>query len=111
MISSAGAVCFGETTDTAVRATCAVSAFRALRALIRDQMPDINRAITRINAMAMPNHLFMGRRDCPASFNGNVCATTCVLSSFLENIMTPHGFVPSAGTRFVPDAEVNPAER
>src|SRR2546427_1547165 len=49
MISCADAACFGKTTDTAVRATCSVSAFSIVRALTRDQMPETNRAATAID--------------------------------------------------------------
>jgi hypothetical protein len=55
MISWAEAVGFGDTTETAVRATCAVSALRAVRALIRDEMPEANRATTATAAMASPS--------------------------------------------------------
>ena len=55
MISSAGAVCLGETTDTAGKAACTVSAFRAVRALTRDQMPEARRPATTTNAIVRPS--------------------------------------------------------
>src|SRR6266852_3912739 len=91
MISSAGAVCFGETTETAVRATCAVSAFSLVRALTRDQMPETSRAATTINAIATPNRL-CGRCGLPTSFDGSVCPPVCFFSSVCCDIMTPHRF-------------------
>src|ERR1700724_4121083 len=60
MISSAGAVCLGETTDTAVRATCAVSVFSFVRALTRDTMPEPNRAARPTHEIATPNHCLSG---------------------------------------------------
>src|ERR1700688_2863463 len=53
--SSAGAVALGATTDTAVSAACFVCAFRVLRALTRDQIPDPRRAATKIPAIAKPS--------------------------------------------------------
>src|SRR5580700_7669528 len=81
MISSAGAVCFGETTDTGVRATCAVSALSAVRALTRDKMPETNRAATAISATARPNHRLCGRCGFPAASDGSVCRSIFFLSS------------------------------
>src|SRR6266852_2610492 len=89
MISSAGAVCFGETTDTAVSATCAVSAFSVVRALTRDQMPETNRAATAINAIATPNHRLSGRCRLPTSVDG-ACSPICFFSSVCCDIVTPH---------------------
>src|ERR1700676_1715304 len=81
MISSAGAVRFGETTDTEVRATCAVSAFSVFWALTRDTMPEINRAATATTAMIRTNHRLNGCCFLPASFDGMVCAPVCFFSS------------------------------
>ena len=67
MISSAGAVCFGDTTDTAVRAAWAVSVFSAARALTRDQMPDIRSAATAIIVTAKASHCLCVRVLAPAS--------------------------------------------
>src|SRR5467141_803617 len=120
MISWAGADGFGETTDTAVRATCAVSAFSVVRALTRDKMPETNRAAIAINAIARPNHRRYGRCCLPTRFDGSVCPPICFLSSlccdiFLSlvccDIMTPHRFLLSAGIPFALDAGANPAKR
>src|SRR5712692_1070405 len=111
MISWAGAACFGETTDTGVRATCAVSAFRIVRALTRDQMPETNRAATAINAIARLNHRRCGRCCLSASFDGSACPLICFLSSVSCDIVTPHSFVPNSDLLFVPDAYANSAER
>src|SRR5207244_4633673 len=81
MISWAGAACFGETTDTAVRATCAVSAFSVVRALTRDQMPETSRAATAINAIARLNHRLRGRCCRPTSFDGRSEEHTSELQS------------------------------
>src|SRR5713226_5894267 len=92
MISSEGAVCFGETTDTAVRATCAVSAFSVVRALTRDKMPETNRAATAINAIARTNHRLCGRCPLPTSFDGSVGPPVCFFSSVCCDIITPLSF-------------------
>src|SRR5229473_5468324 len=92
MISSAGAVCFGVTTDTAVRSTCAVSAFSVVRALTRDKMPETNKPATTINATARLNHRLCGLCDLPISFGGSVCPPTCFFSSVCCDIITPHRF-------------------
>src|SRR5580693_10489510 len=55
MISWAGVVCFGDTTDTAVTATCDVSARNVLPALTRDQIPVPRRAVVTISAIARTN--------------------------------------------------------
>src|SRR5690242_18114066 len=109
MISSAGAVSVGETTDTAVRATCAVSPFSVVRALTRDQIPETNRPATTINEIAKLNHL-CGRSRLPASLEGSACPPICFFSSVSCDIETPHSFVPNSDLLFVPDAGVKPAE-
>src|SRR2546426_11518254 len=81
MISWAGATCFGETTDTGGRATCAVSAFRIVRALTRDQMPETNRAATAINPIASLNHPMRGRRCLTESLDGSACPLIVFLYS------------------------------
>src|SRR5260370_10202082 len=111
MISWADAACFGETTDTAVRATCAVSAFSVVRALTRDQMPETNRAATAINAIATPSHRRCGGCPLPTSFDGGACSPICFFSSVCCDIMTPHRCLLSAGIPFGLDAYANPAER
>src|SRR2546425_5222984 len=111
MISWAGAACLGETTDTAVRATCPVSAFSVVRARTRDQMPETNRAATAINTIARLNHRLCGRCRLLTSFDGSVCPPICFLSSVSCDIVTPHSFVPNSDLLFVPDACANPAER
>src|SRR6266705_2309381 len=73
MISSADAVCFGETTDTGGRAVWAVSAFRVVRALTRDQMPDIKRAATASSAIARASRRLRGEFPTATLFNGTVC--------------------------------------
>src|SRR5437016_6872427 len=111
MISWAGAAGFGETTDTAVRATWAVSAFSVERALTRDTMPETNRAATTINAITRPNHRLGGRCGLPASFSGGVCSPICLFSSVSCDIVTPHTFLLSVDTPFGLHASANPAER
>src|SRR5437588_9585286 len=111
MISWAGAACFGETTDTGVRATRAVSVFRIVRALTRDQMPETRGAATAINAIARLNHRLRGGCCRSTSLDGSVCPPICFLSSGSCDIETPHSFVPNSDLLFVPDACVNPAER
>src|SRR5690348_14908470 len=110
IISWAGAACFGETTDTGVRATCAVSAFRIVRALTRDQMPETNRAATAINAIASFNHRLCGRCCVSTSLDGSVCPAICFLTSGPCDIETPHSFVPNSDLLLVPDTCVNAAE-
>src|SRR6266851_9115067 len=107
MISSAGAVCFGETTDTAVRATCAVSAFSVVRALTRDQMPDAKRPPTTITTIARSSHDLRERVAAPTWFEEGVCASIRFVSSVWGNIVTPHRFWLSAGIPVGPDAGVN----
>src|SRR6266567_3673091 len=108
MISWAGPACFGETTDTAVRATCAVSAFSAVRALTRDQMPETNRAATAINAIARLNHPLCRCCRLSTSFDGS--PPICFLSSVSCDIVTPHRFLLSVDIPFGLDACANPAE-
>src|SRR5882757_7801034 len=72
MISWAEAVGFGDTTDTAVRATCAVSALRAVRALTRDQMPEARRATIAIAAIARPSQCLCGPVPSATSLDGSV---------------------------------------
>src|ERR1700686_4945192 len=88
--SSAGAVALGATTDTAVRAACFVCAFRVLRALTRDQIPDPRRAATTITAIAKPSHclceLFFGERSRTSTLiiggeYGSECPLICFVSS------------------------------
>src|SRR5437879_10690880 len=64
MISWAGVVCFGDTTDTAVTATCEVSTPNFRLALTRDQIPDARRAVVMINAIAR-----ISQRTCVAPFS------------------------------------------
>src|SRR5260370_28524996 len=111
MISWAGAACFAETTDTAVRATCAVSAFSVVRALTRDQMPETNRAATAINAIARLNHPLCRRCRLLTSFDGSACPAICFLSSVSCDMVTPHRFLLSADIPFGLDACANPAKR
>src|ERR1700676_5789815 len=97
MISSAGAVCFGETTETAVRATCAVSTFSLLRARTRDTMPEAKRAATMVSAIAGPSHRLRGRCRFSTSFDGGVgggrvAPPLCFFSSLRCDIFTPHKF-------------------
>src|SRR5207245_11334843 len=73
MSSSVGAVCFGETTDTGGRAVWAVSAFRVVRALTRDQMPDIKRAATASSAIARASHRLRGEFPTATLLYGTVC--------------------------------------
>src|SRR5437660_7066940 len=110
MISWAGAVCFGETTDTGVRATCAVSAFSVVRALTRDQIPETNKPATTINEITKLNHRLCGRSRLPASLDGSVCPPICFFSSVSCDIETPVSFVPNSDLLFVPDAGVKPAK-
>src|SRR6266404_909745 len=64
MISWAGVVCFGDTTDTAVVAICEVSAFNVARALTRDQIPDPMRAAVTASAIPSTTHrLYECRRE------------------------------------------------
>src|SRR6266850_3840 len=86
IISSAGEVCFGETTDTEGRAVRAVSWVRVLRAFTRDQMPDTNRVATTINAMVTTSHVLRGRFFTATSFSGSACSPICFLSSVLGDI-------------------------
>src|SRR6266849_10275682 len=111
MISSVGAVCVGETTDTAVRATCAVSALRVVRALTRDQIPDAKSPPTTITTIARSSHDLRERVAAPTWFEEGVCASIRFVSSVWGNIVTPHGLAPRARFRFGPDAGVNLAER
>src|SRR5437016_11812603 len=105
MISSAGAVCFGETTDTEGRAARAVSWLRVLRALTRDQIPDTNRVATTISAIVRTTHVLRGRFFTATSVNRSICSSICLLSSIRGNIITiPH-------FHFEPDAGVILAER
>jgi hypothetical protein len=70
MISWAGAVCFGETTDTAVVATCDVSVRNVLPALMRDQIPDARRAAVTISAIAKTNQRLCAAVLAPTSVGG-----------------------------------------
>src|SRR3982074_1866921 len=73
MISLVGAVCFGETTDTAGSADSAASALRVLRAFTRDQIPDNSTPTTTINAIARMIHDLRECFPAPASFGGTIC--------------------------------------
>src|ERR1700733_381128 len=86
MISSVGAVCFGDTTDTAVVAACTVSACRADPALTRDQIPEIKRPATAITASAMTIQLLRERFPAPTAFKGRVCSMPGWLFSVGGNI-------------------------
>src|ERR1700730_7829998 len=90
MISSAGAVCFGGTTDTAVRATWAVSDFSFVRALTRDTMPETNTPATTTTAMIRTNQRLNGCCFLPASFGGSAVPPFCFFSSVCCGIVTPH---------------------
>src|ERR1700676_431172 len=89
MISSAGTVCFGETTDTAGRAAWAVSARRAVPALTRDQIPETRRAATAIAAIARTSHDLRESFRALTSFNESACWLVGCLSS-VWIIKTPH---------------------
>src|ERR1700722_19526107 len=92
MISSAGAVCFGATTDTEVRATLLVTAFSLVRALTRDKMPVTSSTATTTTAIATPNHRLNGFCFLPASFGRFVRPPICFFSSVCCDIVTPQKF-------------------
>src|ERR1700690_4173379 len=89
MTSWAGAACFGETTETAVRATGAVSTLSFLPALIRDQIPVAKTVTVTIRAMAKDSgRLYRDVRGA-ASFVGLSCTLTSVRTSIWGGMVTP----------------------
>src|SRR5271170_7445931 len=89
MTSWAGAACFGCTTETAVRATCAVSALSFLPARTRDQMPVAKIATATITAMAEYSVPLRGDLPVATSFDGLGCTLTSVVTSVWGDIFTP----------------------
>ena len=81
-ISSAGAVCVGDTTETAVSADCAVSASRVFRALTRDQMPVARRTTAAINAIDQAQPTFGRALPCSPLHSRGACASRFV--SYLQ---------------------------
>jgi hypothetical protein len=70
MISWAGAVCFGATTETEVIATCEVSVRNVLLALTRDRIPDARRAVVTISAIARITQRLYAGFFVPSSLDG-----------------------------------------
>src|ERR1700674_4112022 len=95
MISWAAAVCFGETTDTGVIATCDVSVRNVLPARMRDRIPHARRAAATISAIARINQ----RRDLvvpnPASLDGREISPILLPTSICCDIVTPIQKIPS----------------
>src|SRR4029077_9143116 len=89
-ISSEGAFCLGETTETAGRAARAVSAFSVVRALRRNQMPDAKRVATTTNAIARTGQALRGRFPRGVSLLGPEGPPLCPFSSAGGNMVTPH---------------------
>src|SRR6266850_3382736 len=108
MISSAGDVCFGETTDTAGRAIRAVCASRVVRALTRDQMPDISRPAMTNRAIAQPIHRLGERFAVPTSFNVGACSLVGFGSSVLGSI---NDSITNAHFQSPPDSDASLVER
>src|ERR1017187_7090614 len=84
MISWAGEVRAGDTTDTAVMATCEVSVRNLALALTRDRIPDIKRAAVTISAIDSANQRLYEYFAARASFNsGNSvdCPPVCFTAS------------------------------
>src|ERR1700686_4501402 len=90
MISWAGVVRSGSTTDTAVRATCDVSVRNFAFALTRDQIPDATSATVTISAIDPTSH---GLCECVAPltlFISGECPPISFTSSFLGDIVAPY---------------------
>src|SRR5258708_28285249 len=89
MISCSGVVLCGDTTDTAVMATCEVSVRSCAFALTRDQIPDPTSATTAIRPSDTISHcLYECER--PASFlNSGEFPPFCITFSLLGDIVAP----------------------
>src|SRR6267378_3783826 len=84
MISCAGAVGAGDTTDTAVMATCDVSVGNFALALTRERIPVIKRAAVTTSAIGRASQRLYERFAPGTSFNlGNSgdCPLVCFTSS------------------------------
>src|ERR1700730_1170586 len=90
MISWAGVVRSGNTTETAVIATCDVSVRNFAFAPTRDQIPDAISATVTISAIDPTSH---GLCECVAPltlFNSGECPPILITSSGLEDIVAPY---------------------
>src|SRR5580658_4239343 len=107
MISWAGAVCFGVTTDTVVTASCDVSAPKFLLALTRDQIPYPSTAATANAATASASHRLRADFFGFTSFCGPEWPAISVTSSAELNIVAPIHVAPNADYCYWPQAGVN----
>src|SRR5580658_128520 len=98
MTSCAGAACFGCTTETAVRATCAVSTLSFLPDLTRDQIPVTKSATATISAMAKYSVRRCGDLPVATCFGGLECTLTSVRTSVWGGIVTPIELAIIAGS-------------
>src|ERR1700687_725484 len=89
MISWAGVVRSGDTTDTGVRATCDVSVRSFALALTRDQIPAIKRAAVAISPIDRATHCLYECFPPCNSFNGSDCPPICFTSSVCDDIVAP----------------------
>src|SRR5580704_16528619 len=110
MISWAGVAGFGCTTETAVSATCAVSALRFLRVLTRDQIPDARRAVTTIRAIAGNNHLLSAGLSVDFSCTGLECSSIRRPLLVSGGMVTPSKLVPIPCSQVEPRVVVSLAE-
>src|SRR4029077_11100329 len=90
MISWAGAAAFGCTTETAVTATCAVSALRFLRVLTRDQIPDAKRPATTISTVAGASHRLRAGLSAALSCKAPERSSICLPLLVSGGIVTPN---------------------
>src|ERR1700688_1838339 len=90
MISWAGVVRSGSTTDTAVRATCDVSVRNFAPALTRDQIPDPISATTTSSAIDTASHCLYECVPPPTLFNLGECPPISFTSSLLGDIVAPY---------------------
>src|SRR5579862_1059624 len=89
MISCAGVVLCGDTTDTAVRATCEVSVRSCAFALTRDQIPDPIIATAAIRAIDAISHCLYERDFPPTPLDSGEFLSICITFSLLGDIIAP----------------------
>src|ERR1700722_979293 len=109
MISWAGVVCLGATTDTVVTASCEVSAPKFVLAFTRDQIPYASRAATANDATARASHRVRADFFVFASFCGPDCPAIPLTSSVWLNIVAPIHVTPNSDYCYWRHAGVNAA--
>src|ERR1700677_2714070 len=91
MISWAGVVLCGDTTDTAVRATCNVSVRSFALAPTRDRIPYTSSAAVTIRAIDNATHCLYECFRAPATLGWSACPSICFTSPVSGDIVAPYG--------------------